>query len=61
MAYCKTRTYLNLKRIADRAYTKARELGDDEYWEYAVDLELECACYAEDNEDEIDWEYVANA
>ena len=61
MAYCKTRTYLNLKRIADRAYTKACELGDDEYWEYATDLEMECAFYAQENEEEIDWEQVTNA
>lgn len=56
--YCKTRTYLNLKRLADRYYRKAMETQETEIWEYFEDMELECADYAEQYEDEIDWEKV---
>ena len=61
MAYCKTRTYLNLKRHADRAYARYIDTGCTDAEELFMEYELECADYAHEHEDEIDWEYVANA
>lgn len=58
--YCKTKTYLNLKRIADRYYAKAIATGDQDIWEYFEDMEMECADYALQYEDQIDWEQVSN-
>ena len=60
MAYCKTKTYINLKRIADKAYANACETNQDLDWDHAMDLELDAADYAYDNEEAIDWEFVKN-
>ena len=60
MAYCKTRTYLNLKRHADRAYVRAMESQTQDDWELFEDYEMECADYALQHEEEIDWEVVNN-
>lgn len=60
MTYCKTKTYINLKRIADRAYSRFLETKTDLDWEHYEELEMEVANYAFENEDEIDWEEAKN-
>ena len=48
--------YINLKRIADRAYANAIETGTQTDWDHFEDLEMEVADYAHQHEDEIDWD-----
>lgn len=58
MAYCKTKTYINLKRIADRAYMLYVNNPCDATEDHFLELEIECADYAIENEDEINWDEV---
>ena len=59
MAYCKTKTYQQLKNIADRAYTRAMGSQTSIDWDAFEELELEAADYAEQHEDEIEWSEIS--
>lgn len=51
-----TLKYLTLKDIADEAMANAEENAI--YMCEAFDLECECATYAYENEDKIEWELI---
>ena len=56
--YCKTKTYINLKRQADRLYRRAMETQNQLDWDAFEDYELETADYGIMYEDEINWNEV---
>lgn len=60
MAYCKTKTYINLKRIADRAYDLYVNNPCDATEDHFMELEMEAADYGHEYEDQINWEEVKN-
>lgn len=60
MAYCKTKTYINLKRIADRAYNRYVNDPTKENEEIFAEYEMEVSLYALEFEDQIDWEKAIN-